>query len=246
MALSPAQRHTARIEAERRLKAGQSAGADASLHTLIVALNRDVATAAGMERAERTRFKRDELLPRWLPTVEQYLSGDAVFQNPVFAWCVVWLFDTEQFDQALDWADRAIEQGQDTPEPFRSRFPVFVADTVLAWAEREACQGQPVEPYFSRTLENVMQRWTVPEALCAKYLKFQGLQLLRDENGEPRAAATEDRETLLQAREWLEKAQGRDHKCGVGTMLGRIAQRLRALDKTTASQAGAVEGSADA
>lgn len=76
-----------------------------------------------------------------------------------------------------------------------------------------------------------MQHWNVYEVIKAKYVKFAGLHLLRDENGEPRAAATEDREVLLRAKDLLEQAKGFDPKCGVGTMLQRIAARLRALEK---------------
>lgn len=229
--LSPAQKHSARIRAERKLKQQQALSPDTSLHILCAALEKDVQAAAEQgSRAERQRYKLEVLLPKWLPTVEGYLAGELVYKNPVYAWCIVWLFDTEQFDQALDWADRAIAEGQDTPEPFRSTFPAFVADTVLAWAEVEAAAGEPVEPYFSRTFENVLHNWQVHEAIKAKYLKFAGLQLLRDENGEPRAAAVDNREILLQARDLLERAQGCDFKCGVGTMLKRIAARLRALE----------------
>ncbi|WP_336819392.1 phage terminase small subunit [Cedecea sp. MMO-103] len=232
MRLSPAQRHSARIEAERKLRQEQALDMETSLHVLIAALEKDVAAAAAIEsRLERMAFKRDVLLPRWMPTAQEWLDGDNLHQNPVFAWCVVWLFDTSQFDQALDWADEAVARGQETPAVFGSTFPVFVADTVLSWAEAEAAQGHDVEPYFSRTLGNVMQHWNVYEVIKAKYLKFAGLHLLRDENGEPRAAATEDREVLLRAKELLEQAKGFDPKCGVGTMLQRIAARLRALDK---------------
>lgn len=171
MQLSPAQRHSARIEAERLLRQQQSLDTETSLHIQIVALEKDVAAAAAIEsRAERMEFKRDVLLPRWMPTAQSWLEGDSVQQNPVFAWCVVWLFDTGQFDQALDWADVAIQRGQETPAAFGSTFPVFVADTVLSWAEAEAVQGHDVEPYFGRTLENVTQHWNVYEVIKAKYL----------------------------------------------------------------------------
>ncbi|HAJ2748216.1 TPA: terminase [Escherichia coli] len=170
MQLSPAQRHSARIEAERLLRQQQSLDTETSLHIQIVALEKDVAAAAAIEsRAERMEFKRDVLLPRWMPTAQSWLEGDSVQQNPVFAWCVVWLFDTGQFDQALDWADVAIQRGQETPAAFGSTFPVFVADTVLSWAEAEAVQGHDVEPYFGRTLENVTQHWNVYEVIKAKY-----------------------------------------------------------------------------
>lgn len=170
MQLSPAQRHSARIAAERLLRQQQSLDSETSLHVQIAALEKDVAAAAAISnRAERMEFKRDVLLPRWMPTAQTWLESDSMHQNPVFAWCVIWLFDTGQFDQALDWADVAIERGQETPAAFGSAFPVFVADTVLAWAETEAAQGQDVEPYFSRTLGNVMQHWNMYEVIKAKY-----------------------------------------------------------------------------
>ncbi|AYH10192.1 terminase [Pectobacterium parmentieri] len=232
MKLSPAQRHTARIAAERLLRQQQSLDSETSLHIQIVALEKDVAAASAVEsRAERQEYKRDVLLPRWMPTAQAWLDGDSVHQNPVFAWCVIWLFDSGQFDQALDWAEVAILRGQETPSAFGSTFPVFVADTVLAWAEAEAAAGHDVEPYFSRTLGNVMQYWKVYDVIKAKYMKFSGLHLLRDENGEPRAAATDDRDVLLRAKGLLEQAKGFDPKCGVGTMLQRIAARLRVLEK---------------
>ena len=71
MQLSPAQRHSARIEAERLLRQQQSLDTETSLHIQIVALEKDVAAAAAIEsRAERMEFKRDVLLPRWMPTAQ--------------------------------------------------------------------------------------------------------------------------------------------------------------------------------
>ncbi|ENZ5957076.1 phage terminase small subunit, partial [Salmonella enterica subsp. enterica serovar Newport] len=108
MQLSPAQRHSARIAAERLLRQQQSLDSETSLHVQIAALEKDVEAAAAISnRAERMEFKRDVLLPRWMPTAQTWLESDSMHQNPVFAWCVIWLFDTGQFDQALDWADAA-------------------------------------------------------------------------------------------------------------------------------------------
>lgn len=232
MSLSPAQRHSARINAERRLNQQKALSSDTSLHVQLAALQKDIDEAAKIEqRPERTRFKRDVLLPRWMPSAESWLSGGETYQNPIFVWCVIWLFDAGELDLALEWAELAIERGQEAPAPFRSSLPVFVADTVLAWAETESANGAAIEPYFSRTMGNVLQCWQVHGEQKAKYLKLAGRNLLRDENGEPRAAAIDDRDILLQAKDLLEQAKGFDSQCGVGTDLQKIAQRLRALDK---------------
>jgi len=119
------------------------------MHLLIKALETDVEHARNLPTiADRVEFKRDVLLPRWTPTVEAYLESGQVYANPVFAWCVIWLFDVGDLDKALDWADIAISQQQATPDRLRSNFPTFVADTMLAWAQETSGRGESVEPYF--------------------------------------------------------------------------------------------------
>ncbi len=148
---------------------------------------------------------------------------------------MVWLFDVGDYDQALDWADIAIEQKQDTPEFIRSRFPAFVADQMLAWAEQASKAGEDLEPYFSRTFENVTQRWPLHEEIVAKWFKFAGLRMLRDESGQVRAAAIDSVETLSNADRLLAAAEAKYQKIGVGTMRNNIAARIRTLAPLKAS-----------
>lgn len=233
MSLSPAQRHTARIQAERKLDHQQALAGWDSLHIQVRAMERDISRLREEPRTiDRIAMKRDELLPRWLPTVETYLAEGEVYANPIFAWCVIWLFDVGDFDKALDWADLAIAQRQQTPDRLKRSFAAFVADTVLAWAEEEASRGNPLEPYFSRTFANVRDNWRLHEEISAKWFKFAGLMLLRDDNGQPLASAVEDVETLRQADALLAQAHAFNPRgAGVKTQRQRIAARLRALEK---------------
>jgi len=202
----------------------------ASLHLQMQEIDEDVALLRSLPTtADRVEMKRDVLLPKWLPTVESYLELGKVYANPVFAYCVIWLFDVGQYDQALDWAEIAIEQEQATPENIRSRFPAFVADQMLNWAEQASQAGEELEPYFSRTFENVTQRWRLHEEITAKWFKFAGLLMLRDENGQARAAAVDSVETLSNADRLLAAAEAKYHKAGVGTMRKTIAARIRHL-----------------
>ncbi|ELY4321589.1 phage terminase small subunit [Cronobacter turicensis] len=232
MALSPAQRHSQRIAMEQQLLRREAVERAESLHLQIQALNNDVAHVRGLPTiADREAYKRDVLLPKWIPTVESYLSGGQVYANPVFAWCVVWLFDAGDFEKALAWADIAIEQQQPTPENIRSHFPAFVADTVLNWAEATAAAGESVEPYFSQTFEKVTQCWRLHEQITAKWFKFAGLMMLRDDEGQPRATALDDVETLEKADALLASAEKLYKRVGVGTMRAQIGARIRSLTK---------------
>ncbi|MBE5254164.1 phage terminase small subunit [Mixta mediterraneensis] len=230
MRLSPAQRHSQRIAMQQQLARLEAINTADSLHMQIQEIEADVVRLRSLDMtADRVEMKRDVLLPKWLPTVESYLELGKVYANPVFAWCVIWLFDVGQFDQALDWADIAVEQQQETPGNFRTRFPAFVADQMLEWAEQASQAGEGLEPYFSRTFENVTQRWRLHEEITAKWFKFAGLLLLRDESGQARAAASDSVETLSEADRLLAAAEAKYHRAGVSTMRKTIAARIRAL-----------------
>jgi hypothetical protein len=232
MSLTPCQRYRARVIAEQALRnpGAQAAAGPVSLHVQLGELERDVQILRSLPTiADRVEMKRDILLPKWQPVVAEYLGGGKVFINPVFAYCVVWLFDVGDFDQALDWADIAIDQGQETPGNFKSSFAAFVADTVLAWAETQSALGHHIEPYFARTFTNVLEKWRLHEEIKAKWFKFAGLFLLRDDKGTPRATAIDDVAVLQQADSLLAQAHACNNKSGVQTARERITARIRKL-----------------
>lgn len=212
--------------------AASAAASPDSLHIQLIDIENDVAKLRALpRRADRLQMKRDVLLPKWMPAAQRYLDGGKVFKNLVFAYCVVWLFDVDELGQALQWADIAIEQGQDTPENIKRDFAHFTADAVLEWAQTIAPQGQPVEPYFSDTFERVKSAWCINEELTAKYYKFAGLQLMRAKDGKPVVKAIVDTAALREADGLLEQAETFYSNIGVGTMRKNIAARLRKLEQ---------------
>ncbi|CAI2487551.1 phage terminase small subunit [Serratia proteamaculans] len=230
MAMSPCQRHRARIKAAKALDNHEALTASpVSFHLQKLELEADVERLRSLPTADRIDMKRDELLPRWLPTVEAYLAGDKRYMNLALVYCVIWLFDTGEMERALDWADIAISEGQAMPENFKSTMPAFVADTVLEWATNEAAAGHSIEPYFSRTFNNIRDKWRLHEDINAKWFKFAGLYLLRDENGAPRATAVEDVAVLEQADALLAQAEKYNKNAGVKTMRTKIAARINGL-----------------
>lgn len=215
------------------IRDGSAVAGDAqsgSLHLQLLALERDIKQLRTISpRAERTAQKRDVLLPRWKPFAQQHIDRKVASQNPIFVECIIWLFDTGQMQQALEWADIAIEQGQKMPARFKSGMPTFVADTMLEWAEAEAQQGRSVEPYFSRVFERVRSQWRLHEEISAKWFKFAAQLLLRDDNGTPRATAVDDVTTLQRADALLEQAEGFYRKIQVTTLRRQISARIRKL-----------------
>ncbi|MBA1150937.1 phage terminase small subunit [Escherichia coli] len=231
MAMTLCQRHRARMKAAKALDNREALTASpVSFHLQKLELEKDVAMLRSVQRTEdRIELKRDVLLPRWMPTVEAYLAGDVRFANPALVYCVIWLFDTGEMGKALDWADVAISESQATPENFKSNLPAFVADTVLEWAIMQAEAGHSIEPYFSRTFENIREKWRLHEDINAKWFKFAGLYLLRDEKGQPRATAVDDVNTLEQADALLAQAAAYNKSVGVKTMREKIRARINGL-----------------
>ncbi|MGK0603023.1 phage terminase small subunit [Yokenella regensburgei] len=232
MAMSPCQRHRARIKAAKALDSCEALSTSpVSFHLLKLELMRDVERLRSITtgKEDRIAMKRDVLLPRWVPIVEGYLAGDTRYDNPALVYCVIWLFDTGEMEKALDWADVAISEGQATPENFKSTLPAFVADTVLEWVTIQSESGHSIEPFFSRTFDNIREKWRLHEDINAKWFKFAGLYLLRDESGRPRATAVEDVNTLVKADELLAQAEKFNRQAGVKTMREKIKARINSL-----------------
>lgn len=209
-----------------------------SLHLQLLALERDRDRLASLPLIqERIELKRTELLPKWMPYVERYFAAGKVYEYPILGWCVIWLFDVGDIEKALDWADIAISQEQPTPERIKSRFPAFVADQVLEWAERQSAAGNSIEPYFSRVFKHVREGWRLHEKHTAKWYKFAGEFLLRDNTGKPAPSTIFDPDTLRRSRELLLIADGLWPRIGVSSRITRIDARLRQLEKEAAGQA---------
>ncbi|WP_281222111.1 phage terminase small subunit [Photobacterium sanguinicancri] len=217
----------------RQAKVSGIAPEHSSLHLQLIALEEDIKRLKQLDRiADKITMKRDELLPKYRPYVERYLEEGDVFTNQVFAHVVIWLFDTELFDQAIEWALLCIEQGQPTPDNVKRNWPHFIADSILVWCEKQAEQGNSVEPYCSDVFEKVRKDWRLNEKLTAKWFKFCGLLLLRDMNGRPLPSAIESVEHLEKAESLLIQANKYNSKCGVRTMIEKINMRVRALTES--------------
>ncbi|MBI6614647.1 terminase [Pseudomonas simiae] len=159
-----------------------SSPANARKHLLLqeAALDQDLARISAINGlAGRQALKREELLPKYQEYVQRYCESGLNFPNRVAVQVMVWLFDTAQFDDALDLADFLIEQGQQMPERFKRRdIKTFVADAVCEWAYAEYKANRSPEPYLSDLLPLVDGEWHLTEQIPSKYHKLIGIRAL--------------------------------------------------------------------
>ncbi len=176
------------------------------------------------------------LLPKWLPIVDEYLikKGKQNEDNPIFAYCTVWLFDIGDLSRGIEFGFRAIELNQPMANSIRRQWPGFIADTVFDWADTQAEKGNSIEPYFGQVFSKVANHWKLPEQVTAKYYKFAGLALLRSKNGDVSPSHVGDVQRLQQADGYLAKAAELHKHAGVKTVRNKIAMRLRAIAELNA------------
>ncbi|MGY2226455.1 phage terminase small subunit [Pseudomonas gingeri] len=199
-----------------------SSPANARKHLALqeAALDEDLARLSAINGlAGRQLLKRSELLPKYQDYVARYCESGLNFPNRVLVQVMVWLFDTEQFDDGLELAEFAIVQGQPMPERFKRRdIQTFVADAVIEWAYAEYNAKRSPEPYLSDLLTRVDGEWHLTEQIPAKYHKLVGIR-------------------AMEAKDWalalvhFERATTLYPKVGVDT---RIENCRRALKKQQA------------
>lgn len=204
-----------------------SSPANAKKHLLLMeaSLDQDLQRLSDIKGlAGRQALKREELLPKYQDFIQRYMDSGLVMPNRVLVQVMVWLFDTEQFEDGLALADFAIGQGQEMPERFKRRdVQTFVADAVIDWAYAEYNAQRSPEPYLSDLLPRVDGEWALTEQIPSKYHKLIGM----------RAMEAEQWETALQH---LERSTELYAKAGNET---RIAKCRKAIAKQTPAVTGA-------
>lgn len=201
------------------------ANAKKHLSLMEASLDQDLERLSGLKNlASKQALKREELLPKYQDFIQRYMESGLVMPNRVLVQVMVWLFDTEQFEDGLELADFAISQGQEMPERFKRRdVQTFVADAVIEWAYTEYNAQRSPEPYLSDLLPRVDGEWDLTEQIPSKYHKLIGI----------RAMEAEQWETALKH---LERSTQLYSKAGNET---RIAKCRKALAKQEPALQGA-------
>lgn len=210
------------------------------MHLQLIELEKDLRRLKAFERrADKIAHKRDVLLPKWQPIVDEYLAEkltskapekETLNDHPIFAYCTIWQFDVGNIGRGIDMAFSAIHLNQPMAGAIKRKWPGFIADTVFDWAEVQAENGHSIEPYFGAVFNRVVSQWKLPEQVTAKFYKFAGLALLRTANGDIAPSHIGDAERLKQADALLEKAASLHKHAQVKTVRNKIAMRIRAIE----------------
>lgn len=142
------------------------------------ALGEDLKALKDVKSIERkVQLKREDLVPKYAGYVAR-LRADNV-RHEMLAQYMVWLFDIEDIEAAMDLGFHCLDAGIPLPERFKRDVPTYLADAVLEWAERQYEAERTAEPYFTNLFEFVRgdhaDPWDLPDKLRAKYYRLHGL-----------------------------------------------------------------------
>jgi len=140
---------------------------------LLAALHQDLQALKQITSVEqKIQFKKEQLIPKWLPFLEQYRANGEHSPFEPLVWMVIWLLDAELIDKCIEWADLAILQQQKLPEHFTSSsLDTFIAEGIHDWAQRQLKAGHSAEPFLSDVIERIEKKlWFVTEPIALNKL----------------------------------------------------------------------------
>lgn len=138
-----------------------------------------------VDHSERNELARNQLIPKYLDYLKDWLQQGYEHQNDILTQCIVWCCDAEVWQPLFELADPAIANPKIAPLHWMSRDLVtFVGDSIYAAAETEhKVEGKLQAPLFALIERLESERWqSLNHVLKARCYKLAGL--LKSEQGD--------------------------------------------------------------
>ena len=130
-------------------------------------------------KTRKVELKREQLVPKYRTFVESTMAANRV--HSILSQYLVWLFDIDEMAEAMKLAEYCLLKRIPLPERFRRPLPIYIADEVLIWSEREWESGRSPNPYFNQEFKRIVDnRNERPDELTAKYFRLAGLMAQAD------------------------------------------------------------------
>lgn len=136
---------------------------------------------------KKIALKREQLLPKWQPIIQDYHDSGAQHPFEPLVWFAIWSIDAGQFEDGIRWADHAIAQHQKMPERFKSaNLESVITRQVHDWALEQFKAGHSAEPYLSDVAHRIeTNQWLVSEpALLGMLFKLVALYAEKEKQDE--------------------------------------------------------------
>lgn len=176
-------------------------------------LEADLITLKSQKTIEKKKAYKEHIIPNYLDYLQQYLESGHNHPNGILSQVVVWLFDTEMFDLAIQYADFAIKQGQKLPTRFKTpNFETFICDELADYGSRQLKEKQPA-PVLEFAIGGLQSGWDVNPIPAAKVYAIAAK--VADQQGE-----------LDKCHNYCQSALELNDKAGVKKLLKEVIGKL--------------------
>lgn len=183
---------------------------------LVTALDQDLTRLHDLDAvADKVALKSSELMPKYLPHVNQYLASGANYPNPLLVWCAIWAIDIEDLETAMILADACADQQQLSPPSFKRDLTTYLAESIADWAERQYKEDKSGSPYIDDVCARLSENKWLTDNVIARGKAFKVAGLLAEKNGDDK-----------QALAYFEQAQAENDRAGCKGRVKALKEKL--------------------
>jgi len=179
--LSPAQRHKARVLAERAAFDAAPGGvtAGSAYELMLYKLANDRRTLSNIQSMERKIVVKAELLPEYQDWIDGVLSKGQGGQDDVFTSLLVWHIDCGEYERAVEMARYAVAHSLSLPDQFNRDIPTMLLDEFSAAYLKGKLASDPVLAIEILTqVRQLTESADAPDQARAKLLKANAYAIL--------------------------------------------------------------------
>jgi hypothetical protein len=139
-------------------------------HQLKAGLEVDLQRISNQSKMDDKIALKREVLPNYLPFVQDYMAQGHDYPNMVAVQVLIWLLDVGEMEEALElgfYLTRTPKQ--DLPPKFTRDIPTFICDAVYDWANAELDAGRSASPYLDQVVAVMLDdNWQLAMPVASK------------------------------------------------------------------------------
>ncbi|WP_289283316.1 MULTISPECIES: phage terminase small subunit [unclassified Methylophaga] len=138
------------------------------------ALQTDVQRLSTKDTIEDKAAMKKELLPNYMPFVEDYMANGHDYPNSVAVMMMVWLFDIGDIEQGLHLGFYLVKTPKQTmPHGFSSTMETFICDYTYDWASAQIKEEKTASPYLDNLVKVLLDaKWELAMPVKSKMLNM--------------------------------------------------------------------------
>ena len=228
--LSPAQRHKARVLAERAAADAAPGGmtGGSAYEMMLYKLANDRRSLSSIQSMERKIEVKANLLPEYQDWIDGVLSKGQGGQDDVFTALLVWHIDCGEYARAVEMARYALNHKLTLPDQFNRDIPTMLLDEFSAAFLKGKLAGDPVGAVeILAQVQHMTEHCDAPDQARAKLLKAIAYAMLAvlDQAGDELLKASQLPQAEV-AHQLMERAVQLFPGVGVKPTMERLRTRI--------------------